>query len=62
MSTTEPRVVACPRCRKLVPWSTDNPYRPFCSQRCKLIDLGQWADEAYRIPVEDDKQQPDEPE
>jgi len=27
-----------------------NPYRPFCSERCKLIDLGQWATGAYRIP------------
>ena len=31
-------------------WSTGNPYRPFCSERCKLIDLGQWATGAYRIP------------
>jgi endogenous inhibitor of DNA gyrase (YacG/DUF329 family) len=34
-------------------WSTDNPYRPFCSERCKLIDLGQWAAGAYRIPQEE---------
>jgi hypothetical protein len=27
----------------------DNPHRPFCSERCKLLDLGQWADESYRI-------------
>lgn len=32
-------------------YSRDNPYRPFCSQRCKLIDLGQWASENYRIPL-----------
>ncbi len=31
-------------------WSQDNVYRPFCSERCKLIDLGQWATGAYRIP------------
>jgi len=31
-------------------YTPDNPYRPFCSQRCKLIDLGQWATENYRIP------------
>ena len=31
-------------------WSTDNPYRPFCSERCKLIDLGAWADGSYNIP------------
>ncbi|MES1981465.1 MAG: DNA gyrase inhibitor YacG [Pseudomonadota bacterium] len=44
-------VVACPQCGKDVIWNNDNPYRPFCSERCKLIDLGQWATESYRIPV-----------
>lgn len=39
----------CPRCRNSTPWA-DNPHRPFCSERCRLIDLGQWADESYRIP------------
>jgi endogenous inhibitor of DNA gyrase (YacG/DUF329 family) len=45
------RVVNCPQCGKPVPWSTENPYRPFCSERCRLIDLGQWASESYRVPV-----------
>ena len=45
-------VVACPQCGKEVAWSSANKYRPFCSERCKLIDLGQWANEGYRIPVE----------
>ncbi|MGK2945675.1 MAG: DNA gyrase inhibitor YacG [Desulfuromonadales bacterium] len=40
--------IKCPQCRKVVIWQ-DNPHRPFCSERCKLIDLGQWADESYRI-------------
>lgn len=31
-------------------YSVSNAYRPFCSERCKLIDLGQWADEGYKIP------------
>ncbi|MCB1671572.1 MAG: DNA gyrase inhibitor YacG [Gammaproteobacteria bacterium] len=35
--------VACPTCLKKVPWVTSNPYRPFCSERCKLLDLGDWA-------------------
>lgn len=48
-----PRVVNCPRCGSPTPWSRDNPYRPFCSERCKLIDLGQWATEGYRIPQAD---------
>jgi len=32
-------------------WEPESPYRPFCSERCKLIDLGAWASESYRIPV-----------
>ncbi|HEY8117711.1 MAG TPA: DNA gyrase inhibitor YacG [Methylophilaceae bacterium] len=43
-------MVTCPQCKQTSEYSTDNPYRPFCSERCKLIDLGQWADENYRIP------------
>lgn len=31
-------------------WNTENPWRPFCSERCKLIDLGAWFDESNRIP------------
>lgn len=46
------RKVSCPQCQTVIAWSLDNPYRPFCSERCKLIDLGQWATEAYRIPQE----------
>jgi len=49
----EARKVQCPQCNAAILWSTDNPYRPFCSERCKLIDLGQWATEAYRIPQVD---------
>ncbi|SEG42127.1 hypothetical protein SAMN04487953_13113 [Billgrantia desiderata] len=47
-----PLTVACPQCRKKVAWSESNPYRPFCSERCKLIDLGAWADESHRIAGE----------
>ena len=45
-------VVACPQCRRPVRWTTANRFRPFCSERCKLVDLGQWANEGYRIPAE----------
>ena len=41
----------CPNCRKTVTWK-DNPYRPFCSDRCKLLDLEGWLSERYRIPVQ----------
>lgn len=34
-------------------YAPTNPWRPFCSERCKLIDLGQWASDGYRIPVEE---------
>ncbi len=43
------RGITCPTCRKPTAWQ-DNPYRPFCSERCRLIDLGCWADEEYRVP------------
>lgn len=41
----------CPQCKKVITWTEDYPERPFCSKRCQLIDLGEWADESYRIPV-----------
>ena len=44
--------IACPTCDKKKTWSSDNPFRPFCSERCKLIDLGAWADEKHRLPGE----------
>jgi len=53
------RLVSCPRCGTQVAWSPGNPYRPFCSERCKLIDLGDWAMEKYRVPVEEDKDPPE---
>jgi uncharacterized protein len=43
------RSVRCPRCGKQVRWE-GNPQRPFCSLPCRLIDLGRWLDERYRIP------------
>ena len=43
-------IVNCPQCGKSAVWDNSNPFRPFCSERCKLIDLGQWATESYRIP------------
>jgi endogenous inhibitor of DNA gyrase (YacG/DUF329 family) len=46
------REVACPRCGKKAPFTPDNAWRPFCSERCKMIDLGAWAEERYRVPVE----------
>jgi hypothetical protein len=54
--------VSCPRCGAQVAWSPENRCRPFCSERCKLIDLGDWAMEKYRVPVEENKDAPDSKE
>ena len=43
-------IVDCPTCGKKVEWLDTNKYRPFCSDRCKQIDLGAWAEEKYVIP------------
>ncbi|MBI5195408.1 MAG: DNA gyrase inhibitor YacG [Nitrospirae bacterium] len=40
--------IKCPVCKKESEWE-GNPFRPFCSERCKLIDLGAWASEEYKI-------------
>lgn len=45
-------VIKCPACQKPTFWQ-DNPYRPFCSRRCRMLDLGCWVDEEYRVPSED---------
>ena len=43
-------------------WTAENRFRPFCSERCKLIDLGAWASESYRAPVTEDPAEPDDSE
>ena len=52
------RKVRCPQCGNESPWAPENPWRPFCSERCKQIDLGCWASDSYRIPVQDEKNEP----
>jgi uncharacterized protein len=42
--------VRCPQCAKTVEYLASNPNRPFCSERCKMIDLGAWASDQYAIP------------
>ncbi len=59
------RAARCPGCKRETAW-TNNPFRPFCSERCRLLDLGAWVEERYRIPGEsivtdepkDDEDQP----
>ncbi|BCV38311.1 MULTISPECIES: DNA gyrase inhibitor YacG [Shewanella] len=57
-----PITVKCPTCQKEVEWSPESKFKPFCSERCKLIDLGDWASEKHAIPVkpEFDQQMLDE--
>lgn len=45
-------IVPCPTCRIPVEWCSENAYRPFCSERCQLIDLGEWAQEKRVIPTQ----------
>jgi endogenous inhibitor of DNA gyrase (YacG/DUF329 family) len=49
------RLVACPSCGKQSLFAPANPYRPFCCERCKLIDLGHWGSETYRVPAENER-------
>lgn len=52
MSTLK-KDISCPSCGKKDTWQPDNASRPFCSPRCKLIDLGEWASEKNRIPTDE---------
>ena len=51
---TKPMTVDCPTCGTAVEWTPASAFRPFCSDRCKLIDLGAWASEEDTIPVSPD--------
>lgn len=51
-----PSSVKCPTCQTQVIWSSESKFRPFCSERCKLIDLGEWASESYSIPVKNNSE------
>lgn len=46
-----PAIVDCPTCGRKVEWNEQSKFRPFCSERCKKIDLGAWAEEKYTIPA-----------
>ena len=61
-SQSRPRVVLCPQCGAPVEWSTASRFRPFCSERCKLIDLGAWASEQYRVAIPDAPLPPEDTE
>ncbi len=48
--------VVCPGCGKTVEWTPEQRWRPFCSERCRLMDLGEWAANTRRIPVHESPQ------
>ncbi|HXE51060.1 MAG TPA: DNA gyrase inhibitor YacG [Ramlibacter sp.] len=49
-SAAKPRLVRCPACGGESVYAPTNPYRPFCSERCKNMDFGAWASEHFRVP------------
>jgi len=57
-----PTSVKCPTCKNSVVWSDHSKWRPFCSERCRLIDLGEWFGEEHRIAGEEAKFQIDDDE
>ena len=46
------RQVVCPACKGSSVYASSNPFRPFCSERCKNMDLGAWASEDFRLPAD----------
>ncbi len=54
------RIVRCPHCGKSSEYSPRNSFRPFCSERCRLIDLGEWAEGNYKVPTEPHEMTPEE--
>ena len=57
-----PRVVNCPTCGGSVEWIAENRFRPFCSARCKGMDLGAWATEKYRVAATEEPHPEDQSE
>jgi uncharacterized protein len=60
-----PTLVKCPTCKRTLDWSSSE-YRPFCSERCRLIDLGAWLSEKHAVPGDapelSEESGPDEPD
>lgn len=46
------KTIPCPQCKEPLTWDKNNPFRPFCTERCKMLDLGDWASEKNSIPAE----------
>ena len=54
------RMVACPACRGQSVYAQSNPYRPFCSQRCKNMDFGAWASEGFSVAAQAEADEADD--
>lgn len=52
MQTSEAKIVRCPACGGDSVYHPNNPYRPFCSERCKSVDFGAWASESFRVAAD----------
>jgi endogenous inhibitor of DNA gyrase (YacG/DUF329 family) len=59
-AAAKPRLVRCPACGGDSVYAGSNPFRPFCSQRCKNLDFGAWASESFRVPEKEDPATPDD--
>ncbi|MBT9456875.1 MAG: DNA gyrase inhibitor YacG [Burkholderiaceae bacterium] len=53
-SSPAPRIVRCPTCGGDSVFAPQNTWRPFCSERCRMIDLGAWASESFRVEAKPD--------
>ncbi|PPE65790.1 DNA gyrase inhibitor YacG [Caldimonas caldifontis] len=61
-TASKPRTVRCPACGGPSLYAAQNPYRPFCSERCKNLDFGAWASESYRVPARPDSAGAEDPD
>ncbi len=57
-----PATVKCPTCGRSIEWSDQSPFRPFCSERCRVIDLGAWLTEKHAIPGDETDAAPEAPQ
>lgn len=55
---TPVKTVRCPGCSGPSVYAPQNPYRPFCSERCKQMDLGAWASESFKLPEKEGQSDP----
>ena len=60
MPNTIPFRPRCPTCDMLAEPGVSDKYLPFCSERCRLIDLGRWLNEEHKLPCESEEEEPSE--